>query len=614
MEQNPRHARIRDAVESATTTAVQVQEFAHNAKYFYDQANHAHQNIPYAPGGRTFLGTIIPLIKKTIYYTAYGIILSTTSMAMYAIFYCLVMPEHYATEPIFFDYNYKSCGSAVCPPTAVVDLVSLNTQWKAHVPDVIHFPEGNGQQVCHHEGQGSDDNNIDMDEAECKVNHQLANRILQPKQTYFFQVALTLPESSKNRDIGMFMIESVLKSKVQKATNRNSSEAEANLIENGELRVQEQELELKTLATSSRPAMLPYQSAYVSSVKKSFIMIPLILEAVPEARTVVIECFDHFRESTEYPMNYVEIRLVIPRNSYGINDGGMRNGNGNELLENVQVWKAELRIGKELNRIQRLMTEWFYTSACVGIIFFVFLQIIMWSCFKLWMHGLLKFVKETVNEQIRQSDLRNGNGNGNGMHDYEGGDDFSDGFSYLDLSAGGASGSGASILGPRGSHVSVNASYFDQDDSSQWETTSMRKSDESDLAEEANSAVSINDGTPENTSKTNQHAQVQDQHAQVQDISNNRDSSDPKRENSRTTNAGAIGNSGGGSGNGNNKKKRKKKKKKLSSNKSELRPNQTQQAPSSQTTTEEERIMAERVMKGDFQRYEVFTGEWLSNM
>ena len=610
MEQNPRHARIRDAVESATTTALHVQEFAHNAKYIYDQANHAHQSIPYAPEGRTFLGTIIPLIKKTIYYTTYGIILSTTSMAMYAIFYCLVMPEHYATEPIFFDYNYKSCGSAICPPTALIDLVSLNTQWQAHVPDVIHFPEGKyGQQVGHHEGQGSDD--IDIDAADCKMNHQSANRILQPKQTYFFQVALTLPESSKNRDIGMFMIESVLKSKVQKATNRNSFDAEANLIENGELHVQEQEQELKTLATSSRPAMLPYQSTYVSSVKKSFIMIPLILEAVPEARTVVIECFDHFRESTEYPMNYVEIRLVIPRNSYGINHSGM--GNGNELLENVQVWKAELRIGKELNRIQRLMKEWFYTSACLGIIFFVCLQIIMWAWFKLWMHGLSKFVKETVNEQIRQSDLRNGNGNE--MHDYGGGDDFSDGFSYLDFSAGGGSGNGngsgsvsSVLLGPRGSHVSVNASYFDQDDSSQWEGTSTRKSDESDSVEGANCAASINDGTSESTSKTNQHAQVPD-------TSNNRDPSDPRRENSRSTNARAVGNSGGGSGSGsgNNKKKRKKKKK-LSSNKSELRTKQTQQTPPSQTTTEEERIMAERVMKGDFQRYEVFTGEWFSNM
>lgn len=603
MEQIPRHARIKDAVESATTTALHVQEFAHNAKYFYDQANHAHQSIPYAPEGRTFLGTIIPLIKKTIYYTVYGIILSTTSMAMYAIFYCLVMPEHYATEPIFFDYNYKSCGSAICPPTALIDLVSLNTQWKAHVPDVIHFSEGKyGQQVCHHEGLGSDD--IDIDAAECKMNHQSANRILQPKQTYFIQVALTLPESSKNRDIGMFMIESVLKSKVQKVTNRNSFDAEANLIENGESHVQEQEQELKTLATSSRPAMLPYQSTYVSSVRKSFIMIPLILEAVPEARTVVIECFDHFRESTEYPMNYVEIRLVIPRNSYGINHSGMGNGNGNgnEFLENVQVWKAELRIGKELNHIQRLMKEWFYTSACLGILFFVCLQIIMWAWFKLWMHGFLKFVQETVNEQIRQSDLRNGNGNE--MHDYGGADDFSDGISYLDFSAGGASasGSGASVLlGPRGSHVSVNASYFDQDDSSQWEGTSIRNSDESDSAEGRKCAASMNDGTSERTSKKNQHAQVPD-------TSNNRDSSDPRMENSRSTNAGAVGNSGSGSS-GKNKKKRKKKKKKLSSNKSEVRTKQAQQAPPTQTTTEEERIMAERVMKGDFQRYEVFTGE-----
>jgi len=517
--------RIREGVDSATTTALHVQEFAHNARYFYDQAghahHHAHQSIP-SYVGRTFLGTIIPLVKQTIYYTICGFVLFSTSVVMYAFLYSLVMPEHYATKPIFFDYNYKSCGSAVCPPTAVIDLISLHTQWKAHVPDVIH----------HQKQQAYDCQESDSIEEECTSNQHYADRILEPKQSYFIQVALTLPESKKNRGIGMFMIESVLKSKGQ----RMNISSEANFTKKKD--------EMQTLATSSRPTMLPYQSAYVSSIKKSFIMIPLILEAVPEARTVVVECFDHFRESITKPMNFVEIRLVIPSHLQ----------NGNEMFENVQVWKAELRIGKELNRIQLVMKEWFYTSACVGTIFFMCLLSIVWMFFKVSMYGVVVFVKRSIKDHNKYSESRND------THCFESEGGFSDGFSYLDVN----NEVDPSSRGTPDSHVSVNASFFDENDSSQWEPT-LYSGDADESLGRKRSAVykTAKDGT--------------------QDLPTN----------NSVSNAGKK------------KKRKKKKKKKLSSNKSELRPDQ---APT-QKTAEDERIMADRVMSGDFQRYEVFTGE-----
>ena len=98
-------------------------------------------------------------------------------------------------------------------------------------------------------------------------------RIVSPKKLYFVDVALTLPESEIIRQLGMFMVEVDLR------------DAKGTIM-----------------ASSSRSTMLPYESNMVSVIRKSILMGPLLLGAIPEARTVILKCFDHFVEHVDRPL------------------------------------------------------------------------------------------------------------------------------------------------------------------------------------------------------------------------------------------------------------------------------------------------------------------------
>jgi hypothetical protein len=56
------------------------------------------------------------------------------------------------------------------------------------------------------------------------------------------------------------------------------------------------------LAKSKRSAFLPYESTLISTFKKLVFLIPFLLGAFPEARSVVIPCLDHYVESPQQPL------------------------------------------------------------------------------------------------------------------------------------------------------------------------------------------------------------------------------------------------------------------------------------------------------------------------
>lgn len=481
-----------ERIRSAVSTAAQVKMIAEDAYHFYQDTHERHHTI--RREGKSFFGALFPLVKHAFYWTISSIILFSTSVGFYVLFYCLIMPEHDVTRPIYFDYNDKSCGEAICPPKAKIDLLSSNTQWHAHVPSVVSLEDRNDE--C--------DGDKDDEKKECSNNDLFG--ILEPENSYFFQVALTMPESNKNREVGMFMIESILKSNI----------------------LQEQkskEVKTKVIASSSRPSLLPYQSTYVSMVKKSFLMIPLILSAIPEARTIVIETFDHYIESAQDPMNEVEIRLVVPKS---------QNQNTKpDMYSELQIWKAELKIGKELNKLQRIMKKWFYSSAIIGIALFMSLQIYIIALVKMWKYGL--------------NSLKN-----KGVHNigaFDDPDDYSEQPIYMNMEN---EDSPSVIIG--------NEALFDEDDSN-WEATGNMPQDENE--ENKNESIggdNSNLGTIQETADTNNTK----------------------------------------------KSKRKRKKKKKALVKKECVESKEE---ANRQRAKDEAIATDRVMRGDFERYELFTGE-----
>jgi len=519
-------------LHEAVETALYLQNFAYGHNHNPNNHQYAFDALP----RRTFLGTVIPIIKQMILYAIVSACILLTSIAMYGMIYWIVMPEPYAAEPIFFNYNYDCrCahagvhadnrdhmeygpeypGHLYCPPTAAVDLTAMHTQWSAHVPSVPPL-----DMTSLFENNHKEEVNVDIKTA-------APRRILHPNKHYVIQVALTLPESPQNKDIGMFMIEIKMR----------DSTAKRNL-----------------LASSSRPTMLPYQSTYVSMVRKSFSMIPLVLGAFHEARTVVVECFDHFVESDEYPLGIVEIQLIIPgqlnMRPTMRHDGSMVSTSS---IQNIQVVGAELRIGKELNLLQATMKNWFYTCACIIIFFLIVVQAAMYF-------GLQTWWRLVNNAQSGEK------------------------YSHA-----------AAALFSVPSHV-------DFDQVSQSKSSQVAK-DSSAFSGERRDRVDLYH--EESSEMWESMSNVQEVKSQASSLKNKEGEQDEKDKKNDRNNAyieiiTAVNKNEISSDNTNKKKsakvRKRKKKKNLSKDKSELRAN-----------LEDERILAERVMRGNISPYEVFT-------
>jgi hypothetical protein len=211
-----------------------------------------------------------PILKKILLLWTIGLSILLSSIGIYGLFYFAIQPGKAASEPLFFDYSgiaqhpappatcsnetttlakdTTSC-TALFPqeelqgaPWAAVDFFSKHPQWEAYHYDVIPKPL-----------------------AETKI--------LKEGRAYFFEVALELPESQVNHRTGMFMVH----------VNLQSS--------NG-----------TKLASSIRAARLPHESLWISKVRKSIWLIPMMLGAAHETRTVVIPSFRHFKESSSMPL------------------------------------------------------------------------------------------------------------------------------------------------------------------------------------------------------------------------------------------------------------------------------------------------------------------------
>lgn len=273
------------------------------------------------PAPSTF-GGIIPFLYRISKLFIGITLLFSSSAVSYAVFYQSVMPSRHATEKVYFEYPKGRPG----------DSGGISTH--------------------------------DRQEEQCQENHEYVasasldlfarhtpwealvedviptpitiDRLLHSHQSYYIEVLLSLPESPINKAAGIFSIETILASQ-----NRTK------------------------LAVSKRSTRLPYESEWIAKVRKTLCLLPLVIGAIEESRIVVVPAFRHYVESLAYPLQYVEIKIV-PH----VRDG---------TTANVEVTAGEVRIGKEMNKYQEMLKEWFYTCFVFGTLSFAGLYLLLFE-------------------------------------------------------------------------------------------------------------------------------------------------------------------------------------------------------------------------------------------
>ncbi len=246
------------------------------------------------------------------------------------------------SHPIFFDYSPGDYHM----PRGIVDLLSSRRAPWVYIDSTIDSLDRNknsmvsetcenfvcnrnGTSSCTHDGEFLNNNNTTINED--KKTHN--NAILTKGQQYFVEVALTLPESEINHQLGIFMVTVHLQSR-----------------------------DGFTLATSKQATMLPYESKIVTSFRKISLILPFASGLLSETKTIYLLCFDKYSDRNEKrPLSKVEVRLDVPNPA-----------SFPSTLHTIQIESSELRYGKEMNQIQLFFRNWRYTCVFCGVtIFFV---------------------------------------------------------------------------------------------------------------------------------------------------------------------------------------------------------------------------------------------------
>ncbi len=248
---------VRRLLEHAATEAIaRAQEFEIPMRAFHR---------PEVATEGAFMG-LWPILKRFLIICTVGCSILLSSIGVYGLFYLAIQPGQAASEPLFFDYSGIAkhpappavCSNETsledyCPqhflseelrgaPWAAVDFFSKHSLWEAYHYEVLPRP-------------------------------LTETKILKEGKNYFFEVILELPESPLNRRTGMFMVH-------------------VNLQSNNGTR----------LASSMRAARLPHESLWISTIRKSMWLIPMIIGAAQETRTIVVPSFRHYKESATFPL------------------------------------------------------------------------------------------------------------------------------------------------------------------------------------------------------------------------------------------------------------------------------------------------------------------------
>jgi len=253
------------------------QQQQHQEDYFFDPAAEREQY---------WFGGFLPFVGRLVRIGLLATLLFSISLASYLVLYSSVMPRYRAAEPLYFDYtgasmayenrrlfaasdettkNAKNVSSAIhreprmessfrqeaakpddchTGPWAWVDLFAKHSSWEALEDSVVPAPKQH-------------------------------TRLLDQNRAYSIETILTLPETSKNRErAGMFGV-------VIELWSSNWT---------------------RKLAVSRRSVRFPHQSVWISNIRKSLCLLPLLIGALDETRRVLVPSFRHYVESPELPL------------------------------------------------------------------------------------------------------------------------------------------------------------------------------------------------------------------------------------------------------------------------------------------------------------------------
>ena len=232
------------------------------------------------------------------------------SLFTYLCLYQIAMPNQLITETLYFDYGgypeTSSVLSQLCtyflpnsPSPSVkawseIDLLSSKHSWDAH---------------------------------ESSIGPQSISVLpLESGRPYHIDIVLELPESEHNRHAGMFGVVTTIMGD-----------------------------DKSKLAVSRRSSRLPHESDWVRVVRNCLTLVPLLVGAWDETRSVVIPAYQHYVHQDE--ARFVRIELVH---------------------SSVEVVSGKLRLGPEFNEFQLLLMEWYWTCLVVGTLSISMFYTMIW--------------------------------------------------------------------------------------------------------------------------------------------------------------------------------------------------------------------------------------------
>lgn len=113
----------------------------------------------------------------------------------------------------------------------------------------------------------------------------------------------------------------------------------------------------KLLATSKRTVRLPFESTWISNFRKVSSLFFYATGMFRENKIIVVPAFRNYVESSEFPLRYATVQLLMERDNH-----------------KVEVDKAFLRSGRELTDFQIILKEWFFICWIAGTFFLFVLQ------------------------------------------------------------------------------------------------------------------------------------------------------------------------------------------------------------------------------------------------
>ena len=178
------------------------------------------------------------------------------------------------------------------------------------------------------------------DDIATTLHYSSSSRLLDLHSAFYFELHLLLPESYTNVNLGVFMLQ-------------------LELFDDSK----------KILARSKRPVLFPHSSNFIRYIRKLCYLPPLVLGLFPEATKVIVPLIDNYVDSVSRHLRYARVILMLPPRTAEIN-GIANNGQ-------VQVLQAKIEIGRELTNIQRAMKQWYYTSMTLGVVVLIIVQSIL---------------------------------------------------------------------------------------------------------------------------------------------------------------------------------------------------------------------------------------------